>query len=39
MSRFNSTPRCLAFVVIACGLLAPAAAQERMVIHSDDAKS
>ena len=38
MSRFNSTPRFLAFVAIACGLLAPAAAQERMVIHSDDAK-
>ena len=38
MSRFNSTPRFLAFVAIALGLLAPAGAQERMVIHSDDAK-
>ena len=38
MSRFNSAPRLLAFAAIACALLAPAAAEERMVIHADDVK-
>ena len=40
MSRFNSTLPSLVFAAVACGLLAPApaAAEERMVIHSDDAK-
>lgn len=43
MSSFDTTPRALAFAVIACGLLspallAPAAAQERMAIHTDEAK-
>ena len=38
MFSFNSTPRALVFAAIACGLLVPAMAQERMVIGVDDAK-
>jgi hypothetical protein len=38
MSSFNSTPRLLVLATVACGLLAPAAAQERMVVRADDAK-
>jgi len=38
MSSFISMPRSLVFAAVACGLLAPATAQERMVVQADDAK-
>jgi hypothetical protein len=37
MTSYNSRLRALAVAVTACGVLAPASAQERMMIHADEA--